>query len=240
MANRADSLEMPKDATSTGNTRQLMRWGAIISIIPDIGLPFYNAFLHGPRFASSIVGRGAAYSEAHMVGATASLLLVFGLVAMYLAHAKRIGKAGLVGFMLALAGQILWVGLLLVDGILNPLLAHFDPITQTHLHSAEFSQTASGHGYLTAIFGPTLFFFDLISLVYLVGFIMFGVSVIRAKLLPWPIGALLAIGSVPVAFSLMLPQWLETLGYAAIGWGIAWAAVVILKHDGKRPIPSND
>jgi hypothetical protein len=165
-----------------------------------------------------------------VVGATASLLLVFGLLAIYLAHAKWLGKSGLAGFMIAFAGQALWAGLLLVDGILNPLLAHFDPETQTHLHSAEFSSTASGHGYLTAIFGPTLFFFDLISLIYLVGFIMFGIAIIRAKLLPWPIGALFIIGSVPVAFSLMLPQWLETLGYAAIGWAIAWAAVLLLKR----------
>ena len=206
-----------------------VRWFAAISILPAVALPLYNLFLHGPRDAVSIISRGSAYYEAHLVGGVASLLLISGLLALYLYHARRLGRFGRIAFTIALVAQAAWAAILFVDGIFNPLLAHFDPHLQTHLHSAEFSQTAS-HDYLQTLFGGALHIFNALSLVYMVGFVLFGIALFRAKIMPRPIGVLLAIGSVPLAFALMLPQWLETMGYAAIACAIVWAAVWMLRN----------
>jgi hypothetical protein len=68
------------------------------------------------------------------------------------------------------------------------------------------------------------------SLLYLVGYVMFGLAIARAKILPLPIGVLFALGSVPLSIALMLPQWLETLGYAAIGGAMAWAGFLVWRN----------
>jgi len=209
-----------------------MRWSAAVAIISGPALPLYNQFLHGPRYAASILSRGAAYSEAHMVGAMISLLLMFDVVAIYLAIAERASNLGLVAFMIALFAQAGFAGVLFVDGVLNPLLAYFDAPTQTNLHSASFNSTA-GHDYLAHLYGPAIYTVDAILYVYLIGFELLGLAVVRANVLPRAIGILLMAGSLPVAFALMLPQWLETLGYAAIGLAIAWAGVLVWRDSAR-------
>lgn len=214
---------------SSFSIARLVRWSAIVSIVPALALPLYNLVLHGPRDAASIMSRGSAYYEAHLLGGLISLLLMFGVLAIFLAHSRRMGRFGVLAFMLALFSQAAWAAILFVDGVFNPLLSHFDPHLQTHLHSAEFAQ-AAGQNYLETLFGPGLHIFNALSFVYAMGFLLFGIAIFRAKLMPRPIGILLAVGSLPLAIALMIPQWIETVGYAAIGVGIAWASVWLLQR----------
>lgn len=221
-------MKTTKSAPADSYTAAI-RWFATISIVPAIVLPLYNLLIHGPREAASIVSRGSAYFEAHLIGGAASLLLLTGIVALYLYHMRHFGRFGRIAFTVALIAQAGWAAILFVDGIFNPLLAHFDPQLQTHLHSAEFTQTV-GHDYLQTLFGTALHIFNTLSLVYMVGFVLLGVAIFRAKIMPRTIGVLLAIGSVPLAFALKLPQLAETAGYAAIACAIVWADVWMLRN----------
>ncbi len=200
-----------------------IQWFGVVSIVPGIILPFYNQFLHGGRDAASIIPRSAAYAQAHMLGAVCSLLLIFGLTAIYLKHAERIGKKGLISFMLVVFAQGLFACLLWGDGFFNPIFAKYDPVLQTHIHSSEFFS----FGIQTLGFAVVLL--SLVPLLYIIAYTFFGVLIVRAGILPKMIGFLLIIGSILLGFAIMIPQWLESLGYAAIGGAIAWAGYLLWK-----------
>lgn len=214
---------------SNPGLHRAIRWMAAISIIPGILLPLYNHFLHGPGHAASILTRGSAYAEAHMIGAIISLLMMFGLVAIYLAFAERLGKFGLIAFMVVLFAQGMWAVTLTVDWIINPLLSHFDPALQTNLHSANIEHVANS-GYLGTIFGMTLELVYRLTFIHFLGYLLFGIALLRAKVLTWPVGALMVVGSIPFAFALHVPHWVQTLAYAATGWAVAWACFLLWKR----------
>jgi hypothetical protein len=52
-----------------------------------------------------------------VIGAVASLLLMFGLLGIYLAYAERFGTFGLIGFMVALFAQGAWAATLFLEGV---------------------------------------------------------------------------------------------------------------------------
>jgi|GEM_PF-1754743 len=206
-------------------------WMAAISILPALFLPFYNQVLHGGRTAAAILPRSTAYAAAHIIGAMCMFLAVFGLIALFGTFGKKLGRLGSIGFGTALLAQMMFAGNLLIDGFFNPLLAKFDPVLQTQLHSSNFVHTASSHSnYLSGLLGKAYLFDPITGILYAAGFIMLGVSILRSRTLPRTIGALFIVGSCLLSIAIMIPQWLESIGYACIGFGIAWASwLVILK-----------
>lgn len=210
---------------------RLIRWFAAVSILPAILLPLYNQFLHGGRDAGSIVPRSAAYAEAHMLGAACMLLVIFGLIAIYLKHAEKFGKADLLSFMIVLLAQMLYAGNLFVDGFFNPLLAKFDPVLQTQLHFSHILETASHGNYLSSLFGSAYLLDPITSALYLTGFVAFGIAIVRVRMMPRTIGLLFIIGGILLSIAIMIPQWLESIGYAAIGGAIAWAGIILWKRN---------
>src|SRR3989339_865750 len=115
---------------------KIIRYLAVIGIMPGIILPFYQFFLHGGRDAASIIVRSAAHAEAHVLGGVCSLLLIFPIIATFFTIAKNNYKKGLLfSFVLVLFTQALYGGLLFVDGFTNTILAQYDPVQQTNQHS---------------------------------------------------------------------------------------------------------
>lgn len=222
-----------KETETNQDLRRAIKWMAAIGVIPGILLPLYNHFLHGPGHAASILTRGSAYAEAHMIGALLSLLLMFGLLAVYLAFVNRLGKFGLVAFMVVLFAQGMWAITLTVDWIINPLLSHFDPTLQTSLHSANIEHVAAS-GYLGGMFGMTLELVYRLTFLHFLGYFLFGIALLRAKVVTWPIGILMVIGSIPFAFALHVPHWVQTLAYAATGGAVAWACCRLWKGYSSR------
>ncbi len=203
---------------------QAIRWFAGISIIPAIILPFYNQFLHGGRDAASILPRAGAYAEAHMLGAACSLLVLLGLVAIYHKHAERAGKLGLVSFLLAFFAQGLFACLLWGDGFFNPIFAQHDPVLQTHIHSPEFFE------FGVQTWGLAVYLISAVPVLYIIAFSLFGAMIIRAGIMPRMIGVLFIVGSVLLGLAIMIPQWLESIGYAALGGSIAWGSWLVWRN----------
>lgn len=213
-----------------GDSTEAFRWMAAVSILPALFLPFYNQILHGGRTAAEILPRSTAYATAHIIGAMCMFLVAFGLVALYGTFSKRLGKLGSVGFGVALLSQMMFAGNLLIDGFFNPLLAKFDPVLQTQLHSSNFLQTASSHSnYLSGLLGGAYLFDPITGILYAVGFILLGISIFRSQILPRTVGILLAVGSSLLSIAIMIPQSLESIGYGCMGLGIAWSSWIILK-----------
>ncbi len=213
---------------STSFTR-LTRVLAAISIVPALFLPFYQAFLHGGRRAVDIDPRVGAYMGAHMIGAYCVLLATCGVIAIYLRYHDRMGRIAPLSLILSFLAQTSYAGILFIDGFFNPLLAHYDPVIQTQFHSGDFFG-AVAHSALLQSFGIALYTPILMSLIYIVGNTLLGIIILLKRFLPWPIGILFIIDGLILGIALMVPQWVEVMGYAALGLAIAWSAFLIWRE----------
>lgn len=207
---------------------RIIHWCALISVAPAAYLPFYNQFLHGGRDAASIVPRSAEYAEVHIVAGVCAVVVIFGVMSLYLRIADAAGRLGLVAFMIAAAGQAMYAGQLFVDSFFNPMLAKYDPVLQTHFHSAHYFSTP------LHILGAAIFFVPFVTLVLIVGYGLFGTAIMLSGVAPRGIGVLLVISGVLLGTALFELQWIETLGYAALAVAMVWSAISFRESFAKR------
>ncbi len=157
---------------------KLVNWSRYASILG--GLLFGVAIvLHPLRDGVSVFNSGAAYGAIHYLGVYGLMFQLLGLVGLYIREAEALGNRGQLSFIVVFFGQVLWAVGLAMDGAVNPLLARFAPET---VHAG-----ADAYGNQLIIGLPALGLFFL-------GYILFGVSLLRAKVQPRLGSLLITIG----------------------------------------------
>jgi hypothetical protein len=186
----------------------LIRRSGLISILAG-ALYALGAILHP-------VGEDlAAYTSpnwviAHQVYWAAAILMLFGLVGLYARQVEKTGWLGLVGFVLAFIGTAFVGGIFFMVSTVTPIIAKEMP--------ALFDQAAtpSPATVLVVVLGFSL------------GYILFGIAAMRAKVLPRWSGFLLIIGvsffmiSEAPLFDRMFSHVIVTIGDVLFGCGVAW------------------
>ncbi|HEX9262583.1 MAG TPA: hypothetical protein VF893_08670, partial [Candidatus Bathyarchaeia archaeon] len=105
---------------------KLAYWSGSASILG--GLLFALAVVFHPlRNGTSISNSGVFYGAIHNVGVFGLMFQLLGLVGLYIREADAMGQRGLVAFIAVFFGQVLYICLLVVDGLRNPLLAKYAP-----------------------------------------------------------------------------------------------------------------
>jgi hypothetical protein len=157
---------------------KLAYWSGYASILG--GLLFGAAVvLHPLRDGVSVFNSGAAYGAIHNLGAFGLMFQLLGLVGLYIREAEALGQPGLTSFIVAFFGQVLWAVGLALDGAVNPLLAQFTPET-VHTSDAYPNQLLIGVPALA---------------LFLLGYILFGANLLRARVQPRLGSLLITIGA---------------------------------------------
>lgn len=182
------------------------RWTAWVSILGGVLLIVYVG-LHPQRDPASVLAH--AWASIHFLGIVAMVLIVTGLLDVYPLQA-HLGRAGRAGFVLAFLGSALYIGLLATDAFVNPLLATYAPET---VHSAAAVEQQ------IRTFGLALLLQPLAILLFIIGYGMFSLSAIRARLLPNWVGILLLLGAVLFGAATLVPIVIEQLGGVFFGLG---------------------
>jgi hypothetical protein len=169
--------------------------------------------LHPSReTATTILQAEVRLVAAHVLFTLSYLLVLLGLPGLYGAESARMGRLGLVGFLLAFTGTML-VAVSGNFGFLAPVLAAKSPATidAINLYPPEVALDA------VAFVG------------FVVGFILFGMAMVKTATLPRFSGLLVALGAPIQVFGFGLAQtvspalWsLAVLGSVALGVGLAW------------------
>lgn len=145
--------------------------------------------------------QSAAWVPMHLLyfaALIATLLALFGILVYQLQQA---GRLGLVGFFTAFVGT----AMTLLEG-------------REHLFSPDFG-VGTPRGLLELIIA---------SLVFSIGYILLGVAIAWAGVLPRGAGILLAVGGPIVAFSPPLGVLtVEIVGHALFGLGLLWVGYVL-------------
>ena len=156
---------------------KMTKWSGYAGVLG--GLLFAVAVvLHPLRDGISVYNSGAAYGAIHNLGVFGLMFQSFALVGAYTRAADVMEQRGLTSFVVLFFGQLLYMCLLAVDGLLNPVLAQYAPEL---VHSGSHADLN-----LMAIVLPAM-------LLFFVGYIAFGLSVRSAG--ARVAGLLMAIGA---------------------------------------------
>lgn len=147
-------------------------------------------------------------------------LAIAGLTGMYLHQRKRVGGLGLAGYVVFALGYLLMSSVESIAAFALPTLAHSEPGYVNDVI------VAAGGGKPVGDIGALQTLFTLVGVCYLLGGLLFGVAMFRARLLARWAAALLAVGTVATAALKFLPESFDRpfavpTGIALIGLGIS-------------------
>jgi hypothetical protein len=150
-----------------------------------------------------------------VVGATAGLL---GQAGIYWIQSANSNLYASIGFYLASTGTTLLIGTMLWETILWPILLKYD----------ESLLDFRGPIYTSKTFFP---FFITAGLVYSVGYVLVGIGIIQAEVLPRTAGILLALGAPAFGLGAMFGKaqvYVRSLGVTLMSIGLIWLGFVML------------
>jgi hypothetical protein len=186
----------------------LIRRSGLISILAG-ALYALGAILH-PAGEDIAAYTSPNWVTAHLVYWVSAILMLFGLIGLYARQVEKTGWLGLVGFVLAFIGTAFVGGIFFMVSTVTPIIAKEMP--------ALFDQTAT----------PSTATVLVIVLGFSLGYILFGIATMRAKVLPRWSGLLLIIGvsffmiSEAPLFDRTLSHLIVTVGDVVFGLGLAW------------------
>lgn len=142
------------------------------------------------------------------------VLIQLGLLGLYARQVGKAGALGIIGFLLAFIGTALFVGATYSDQFLKPVIEREAPAL---LESFDGPFGPSPYGEVVMV---SIALFDL-------GWLVFGVATLRARVLPRWASLLLLIGVVLVGILGPFPFYAVVFGAALLWLGYAlWSGTV--------------
>lgn len=154
----------------------------------------------------------------HIMSLTMAVLGLAGITAVYLAQVSRSGILGLLGYLVFSLFFLAQAAVNFAEAFILPLSAAGSP----KLTEDVASLFVSGYVLQTDV-GPLAIVGSIGAVLYLGGGILFGIAVIRGRVLPRWTGILLIVAALASLSAAVLPH--ELARYAAVPMGIALVAV---------------
>jgi hypothetical protein len=190
----------------------LVRWSGLLLVAGGLLMAVATALHPSRETTATILEAEVRLVAAHVLFTLSSLLVLLGLPGLYGAESVRMGRLGLVGFLVAFMGTTLFA----VGGnfgFIAPVLAAESPATidaiSVYLPVVALNGVAFGG--------------------FVVGFVMFGMAMTKTATLPRSSGILVAVGAPSQVFGFALGQFVSPalwavaiLGSVALGVGLAW------------------
>ncbi|WP_276352995.1 hypothetical protein [Cohnella caldifontis] len=170
--------------------------------------------LHPSETLSSVTtGRWAAV---HDLTIAMCVFGVFGIMGVYARQVKEAGWLGLIGFLLMILWFVLTSAATFVEAFVLPLLTADAP-----KFVEGFLGLSSGAGSEIDL-GPLAGAGVLSAVSYLLGGLLFGIALIRARILSRWAAGLLAVGAVASLAAALLPHELGRIMAVPVGAALAW------------------
>jgi hypothetical protein len=148
----------------------------------------------------------------NVLGVLGSLAGLVGLVGIYIKVTEETGSAGLIGFILAFLGTMLFTATLLWDTIIWPILARYDPTL------LDFQ----GPIYTSKTFFP---FFIFAGIIYSLGYMIFAITLAKSGVYPYWGCMMIAVGAPLFGLGSMfgkLQVYPRTIGITLLCIGLIW------------------
>lgn len=170
--------------------------------------------LHPSReTATTIIATEERLVTAHVLYTLSWLLVLLGLPGLYAAARGSLRRLGLVGYLIAFLGTYL-IAVTGNFGFLAPVLAREAPAVLDSI--TEYAPAVAING--------------LAAVAFMIGYVLFGIAMMRTRALPRLAGILVALGAPAHLLGFGLSQLVATtwwvvaiIGVASLGAGLAWA-----------------
>jgi hypothetical protein len=162
-----------------------------------------------------------------------SIFGLLGITGLYARQVEETGWQGLVGYLLLTIFYAVQMCISFIEPTVLPLLTTTAP---TFVESV--LQLSSGTGVPTNL-GSLTNVYSLVSILYVLGSLLFGIATFRARILPRGAAVLLAI-SGPLAGTMftLLPYQLVQLTSIPIGFAMVWLGYAIFSERREKPSES--
>jgi hypothetical protein len=190
----------------------LLRWSGLGLVAGGLLLAVATVLHPSQETPATILQAEVRLVAVHVLFTLSSLLVLLGLPGLYGTESARMGRLGLVGFLLAFMGTTL-VAVSGNFGFIAPVLAAESPATIDAIN----------------VYLPEMALDGVAFAGFVVGFVLFGLAMVKTATLPRSSGMLVAVGAPAQVFGFALAQtvspalWtVAVLGSVALGVGLAW------------------
>lgn len=183
------------------------------SLLPLGGLAgLLGAVLITPGWIGSVFKETEASSWAIICGHIALLL---ALVAVYAVQASRLGRTGQIGFVLAFVGNVFAISSMMASLVVQ----------------AKLGQRGLEHFIQSGSVVPQMAALSVLSVLFFLGVVLFGIATARAGVFPTYAGRLVAAGAV-LAVAGALPDLtaVEAAGTIMLAAGFGWMGWLVRRE----------
>jgi hypothetical protein len=203
-----------KERTMKITASNLIRWAGLSAMVAGIIFAGIQP-IHPPDVLSSV--NTSAFIIITSLKTAMSLFGLFGIAGLYARQVEETGWLGLAGYLLLSIFYAVQMCFSFVEPLILPLLTTVAP---TFVESV--LGMASGAGGPMNL-GALATAYSLVSVLYLLGLLLFGIALFRAGILPrWAAGLLAFSGPLAIIMVALLPHQLERLAAMPMGFALAW------------------
>lgn len=204
--------------TTTTTTAKLTRTAGISAA--TAGAIFVAVQIKHPAFTVQAFTDGISWHVRSIAKLVMAGLAIAGLTGMYLHQRRQLGKLGLVGYLVFVAGYLFMASVEAIAAFVLPGVAHSRPgYVNDVLRASAGLKTAGDIGAMQTLL-------NLMGVTYIAGGLLFGIALYRARVLARSAAALLVAGAVGIAALKFLPVSFDRpmavpTGVALIGLGVS-------------------
>jgi hypothetical protein len=203
-----------KERTMKITTSKIIRWAGLSAMAAGIIFAGIQP-IHPPDVLASV--NTSAFIIITSLKTAMCLFGLFGIAGLYARQVEETGWLGLAGYLLLSIFYAVQICYAFAEPLILPLLTTVAP---TFVESV--MGMASGAGGPMDL-GAFATIYLLLSLVYLLGLLLFGIALFRARILPrWAAGLLAFSGPLTLILVALLPHQLERLAAMPMGFALAW------------------
>lgn len=203
-----------KESSMKTITPKIIRWAGLSAIAAGIIFAGIQP-IHPPDVLASV--NTSFWTIITALKTVMCIFGLFGIAGLYARQVEETGWLGLAGYLLLTIFYAIQICYAFAEVFILPLLTTVAP---KFVESA----LAIGSGAVAEInLGAFASLYEVLTLLYLLGLLLFGIAIFRARILSRGAAVLLAL-SGPLAFIMvtLLPHQLERLAAMPMGIALAW------------------
>ena len=221
-----------KERTMKITASNLIRWAGLSAMVAGIIFAGIQP-IHPPDVFASV--NTSAFIIITSFKTAMSLFGLFGIAGLYARQVEETGWLGLAGYLLLSIFYAVQMCFSFVEPLILPLLTTVAPMFVESVLGM-----ASGAGGPMNL-GAFATVYSLVSVLYLLGLLLFGIAMFRARILPrWAAGLLAFSGPLAIIMVALLPHQLERLAAMPMGFALAWLGYALWserREHASAPVP---
>jgi hypothetical protein len=222
-----------KESKTKVTASNLIRWAGLSAMVS--GLLFIAIqTIHPLDVLSSVTT--SAWAIITPLKTVMAFFFLLGITGLYARQVNKAGWLGLVGYLLLTIFYAVQMCFAFVEPLILPLLTTEAPkFVESVLGMASGAGGPMNLGALATVY-------MLVSVLYLLGLLLFGIAMFRARILSrWAAGLLAFSGPLALIMVALLPHQLERMAAVPVGLALAWLGYSLWserREPASEPVPS--